>query len=110
MRGIAWCDDFPSCCDRCTRRLAKKVECNGLPITAGLCFVRHGVHPDFNKMVDYRDWDGEFVLGWGILLASVVRFDLSLDAEPVLALTAADRWSWAVPPTSTNSNVLLPMA
>jgi hypothetical protein len=39
-------------------------------------------------MVDYGDWDGEFVLlGRGILAS--VRFDESLEVdEPVLALAA----------------------
>ena len=61
-------------------------EIHGRHITAGLCFVRRGVQPNFDEMVDYGDWDGEFVLGQGILAS--VRFDLSLDAEPVLALAA----------------------
>jgi hypothetical protein len=45
-----------------------------------------GVHPDLDEMVDYGDWDGEFVLGRGIL--ALVRFNESLDAEPILALAA----------------------
>jgi hypothetical protein len=48
--------------------------------------VKHGVRPDFDEMVDYGDSDSEFVLGRGSL--SPVRFDLSLDAEPVFALAA----------------------
>jgi hypothetical protein len=43
----------------------KEIECNGQQITAGFCFVRGGVHPNLNEMVDYGDWDGEFVLGRG---------------------------------------------
>jgi hypothetical protein len=49
-------------------------------------FFRRGVHPDLDEMVDYGDWDGEFVLGRGILAS--VRFDEALDAEPVFALAA----------------------
>jgi len=64
----------------------KEIECNGQQITAGFCFVRRGVHPNLDEMVDYGDWDGEFVLGRGILAS--VRFDEALDAEPVLALAA----------------------
>jgi hypothetical protein len=56
--------------------------CPGRHITAGFGLVRRGVHPDLDEMVDYGDWDGEFVLGRGIL--TPVRFDESLDAEPVL--------------------------
>ena len=51
-----------------------------------LHFVGRGVQPDFDEMVDYGDWDGEFVLGRGILAS--VCFNLALDAEPVLALAA----------------------
>jgi hypothetical protein len=65
----------------------KKIECNGRHIPAGFCCGRHGVHPDVDEMVDYGDWDGEFVLGRGILAS--VRLDLLLDAEPVLAFDAA---------------------
>jgi hypothetical protein len=64
----------------------KEIECNGQQITAGFCFVRRGMHPYLDEMVDYGDWDGEFVLGRGIL--ALVRFDEALDAEPVLALAA----------------------
>jgi hypothetical protein len=43
----------------------KKIECNGRHITAGFCCVRRDVQPDFDEMVGYGKWDGEFVLGRG---------------------------------------------
>jgi hypothetical protein len=43
-------------------------------------------------MVDYGNWDGEFVLG-GWILASV-HLDLSLDREPVLASEDAVGGIW----------------
>jgi hypothetical protein len=79
----------------------KAIECNGRQITAHCCFVRRGVHPDRDEMVDYGDRDGEFVLGRGIVASG--RFDEALDAEPVLTLTAIGGVGWrAVPPTRTS--------
>ena len=49
-------------------------------------YFRRGVHPYLDEMVDYGDWDGEFVVGRGILASG--RFDEAVDAEPVLALAA----------------------